>query len=363
MSGATLLLRMFPRIAQTLPHSLRSNITRMRMGRHVPPHDAQYVQKRKVTGEAEAGAKKRSRIPSLQLRTLNPQNLSPEDFVVLSGRMTPLVRLRADLGRCPFWQLLYSAHHKHFPDDTQGFFYWHTDPGAPVLAGQVRFRVTNSKDPASFQGGQDLRLPGGDPWRVSLFDVARYTQYKVLRSVLLSDGLVTRDHLDSALRVLRSASPGSKHPDYESNIIWRFGQVIRVSLELTSFSVWVVSDSQGAWVRLRYMFRSEYSAPPAYKGTALVQFERSTLKGHTNTRSVVLRIVKILEMTKLNVDAPAPEPKEGELAMTRKRGAYSGGWVPWFTNIDKWTRETDRTRAFKMLFDRETLEAGLKTDV
>ncbi|KZT24300.1 hypothetical protein NEOLEDRAFT_1179298 [Neolentinus lepideus HHB14362 ss-1] len=360
MSGATLLgLRTFPRIAQALLHSTRSNITSMRMGRYMPPsRHTEYVQKRTVASEAEVsarktGAKKRKRPPSLLLRTLDSQELSSEDFVVLSGRASVTLKPRS--------QLLYSSAH-YFPDDTQGFFYWHTEPGAPALAGQVRFRVTNSKDPASFQGGQDLRLLGGDPWRVSLFSVASCTRYKVLRSVLLSDGLVTSDLLDSALRVISSATHGSRHPVSESNTIWRFGQAIRVSLEPTCFSFWVVDDSGGALVRLRYLFRPNHSKTPSYKGTALVQFERSTLEGHSNTRTVLLRIVKILEITKLDVDSSAPEPKEGGLVMMRRRGVCGGYWFPWSMNIDRW-RETDKTRAFKMLFGRETLEVSSNTDV
>ncbi|KZT24298.1 hypothetical protein NEOLEDRAFT_1135066 [Neolentinus lepideus HHB14362 ss-1] len=145
MSGG-MLLRTFPCIVQALPHSSRLNITSTRMGRL---HHPDYAQERTVTGEAEAGARmtsaeKRKPSSSLRLRTLDFQNLSPEDFVVLSGRMTPLT-IKS------YSRLVYSsAYTNHFPDGTQEFFYWHTEPGAPAFAGQVRFRVTNSKDPASF---------------------------------------------------------------------------------------------------------------------------------------------------------------------------------------------------------------------
>ncbi|KZT24303.1 hypothetical protein NEOLEDRAFT_1179301 [Neolentinus lepideus HHB14362 ss-1] len=366
MSSATLLgLRTFPPIVQALPHSLRSSITSMRMGRS---HHQEYAQKRTITGEAEAsasktGAERRRRLPSVRLRTLNPRYLSPEDFVVLSGRMTPMnMRLRADLRSCPRLQLSYSnskGHHIGFPDDTQGFFYWHIDPGAPALAGQVRFRVTNSKDPASFQGGQDLRMPGGDPWRVSIFAIAWYQQYKVLRSVLLSDAFVTRDLLDSALCVVNSSKTVSRLPLSKSDIIWRFGQAIPVSLESTSFSAWVVDDSESALVRILCLFRPNNSKIPPYKGTALVQFEPSTLAEHANTRTVVIRIIKILEITKLNVGVrERPAPREGELVLTRKRDPNGGHWIPWSLDIDKEVRDTDKTRAFRMLFDRETRGAG-----
>jgi hypothetical protein len=54
--------------------------------------------------------------------------------------------------------------HASYPPDTKGFLYYSMLPGRPRIAGEIRFRVTSSDDPASFESGSDLLRANGLPW-------------------------------------------------------------------------------------------------------------------------------------------------------------------------------------------------------
>ncbi|KAJ6456786.1 hypothetical protein C8R47DRAFT_186433 [Mycena vitilis] len=45
-----------------------------------------------------------------------------------------------------------------FPENCKGFMYCHTHPRAAPLEGNLLFRLTERRDPASFEDGVDLRL-------------------------------------------------------------------------------------------------------------------------------------------------------------------------------------------------------------
>ena len=107
------------------------------------------------------------------MNTLDPKKLTRADYLDLSGRVTPSVLLTAARvlpgrgvtavrptpleGRgCPSMT---------YPPNTAGFLYLHMPPpGLPAVAAEIRFRVTNDADPASFSRGVDYRYLGL-PWR------------------------------------------------------------------------------------------------------------------------------------------------------------------------------------------------------
>ena len=69
-------------------------------------------------------------------------------------------------------------------------------PEKPRIAGELRFRVTSSDDPASFESGSDLLRSNGRPWSRPLHALPNY--YPPLYEKLREDQLVP-DDLDEVL--------------------------------------------------------------------------------------------------------------------------------------------------------------------
>ena len=75
-------------------------------------------------------------------------------------------------------------------------------------------------------------------------------------------------------------------------------------------------------------------------GSALARFERSTLPEHEGTRTVVLRILKIITSVKCTIplyDGNIAQPKEGELHRRFQKGRKKDILNPpvWSVNIDE----------------------------
>ncbi|TFK52874.1 hypothetical protein OE88DRAFT_1656523 [Heliocybe sulcata] len=305
---------------------------------------------------------------AILLGTLDQRRLSTEDFFVPSGlphkslRVLAAPDIRASLAYT--WQ---RGIDMPFPSDTQGFLYWHHESDAPALTGQVRLRITKSPHPATFPEAQDLQLPDGRIWNIPIYCIARRSNYAPLRAQLLSDKLVTEELLDTALSVSASYGTRTVHPNSESSFIWKFGQIFPVELEMTKASVWLLGRSRGQRLVLKSPFslfqrsgtKEVFYAP--FIGKALVQFERSTLPEHEGTRTVVLRISKIVELTKSETSGGVdgvPEPKEGGLVLKRTPNRK---WIPWSVDVDQPRSEyhAQASRALAILFDNEEWQAGL----
>lgn len=112
-----------------------------------------------------------------------------------------------------------------FPRGTRGFLYYlipHTNSptllnGMPTAneqytsdtsphtgAGQLRFRITRRRDPASFASGKDLALPNGSPWNtVPRINAAS----SAVKRQLLNDGFITPADAAHAPRHRRTRTP------------------------------------------------------------------------------------------------------------------------------------------------------------
>ncbi|TFK46211.1 hypothetical protein OE88DRAFT_1638646 [Heliocybe sulcata] len=258
-----------------------------------------------------------------------------------------------------------------FPPDSQGFLYWHLDPDAPCLSGQLRFRTTSSSDPATFPSGRDLQLPDGRTWNISLFEIARGFKYSGLSAYLLSEKLVTAQALDTASH---TSERNMEKVAADSLFIWKFGQGFPVDFRRFFLPVWIIGHSEAKVVYLRDLFSVQVRESGStgtgktvidmpYTGEAVIQFERSTLPEHYGTRTVVLRIVEVIQLTKSKGSDNAfgmPEPKEGGLIMTRARGSHR--WRPWSVDVDVPPRESESVAwfadALAMLFDNEAIQTS-----
>ncbi|TFK46207.1 hypothetical protein OE88DRAFT_1739662 [Heliocybe sulcata] len=305
------------------------------------------------------------RRPALLLRTLDQTQLDVEDFIDISGRLSRNVRFPVAPEQ-PRLQMRYFQPNVPIPSGSQGFLYWHLDPDAPPVSGQVRFRVTTSSDPATFPNGRDLQLPDGRTWNISLFEIARRSTYSGLRAHLISEKLVTAKVVYTALSISAPHGARTFHPGTGSLLIWKFGQSFLVDLQSFSPVLWIIGSSAAERLRLARLFsfmrndsgstgiiRSVERTP--FAGRALVQFEHSTLPEHKGTRTVVLRFVKIIELTKTKgFDViEMPEPKDGGLLMHRKNRRH---WTPWLVDVDRPQQRGkphSLSKALTILFDNE----------
>jgi hypothetical protein len=244
-----------------------------------------------------------------------------------------------------------------FPPGSRGFFYYDTHmSNTPAEAGEVRFRVTSGNDPTSFSPGVDLLWPNGTPWRIPLLLIARGAStgkaggrmYEPLRQILMKHGLVTPALLkkcDTMNEVGHGARPSSR-------IIYSLGHLFSVNFHQHGLRFLCPHDGTGQRIYLQHMFsdrskpktiipyhgkrrllftRGFVTYPLAPTGSALCCFERSSLPAHRESRTIVMRIVRMTSPVRFSIPGYKgyrPIPKEGELVMTRID-------VPWSLDVDK----------------------------
>ncbi|KAJ7152934.1 hypothetical protein C8R46DRAFT_478453 [Mycena filopes] len=275
------------------------------------------------------------------LSTLNPAYLTSKDYTNLSYHLNPSMSF---LPRTPSLSVRFFCRdnkHQPFPPGSRGFFYYHRPQlGMHPLAGGLRFRITPRGDPASFTEGTDL-LHEGLPWQVPLGTIAAAaatSRKSVLLEHLLREALVTQADVD----LCRAASPNKKRLDYKITL-FRLEQPFLIAFQ-HQLHAWVVPGQGDApampWT-YTYMFADNrmsmrpYVRP--YSGSALGQFERSTLPEHTGPGPVVVfRITKLLSPPTCvhpSYDGTIPLPVEGELVRRPMGHARASRLQPWFCDL------------------------------
>jgi hypothetical protein len=134
------------------------------------------------------------------LRHLSDRSLTTEDFVDLSALKDAYVSVCNGQERRQ-WDVCYHKYVKEdktlckvpFPIGCRGFFYYHARLTS-LIRDQIRFRITSSRDPASFAAGRDLLLPSGMPWKLNVPSLFREGG-NPLQGVLVNDGLVTQQDM------------------------------------------------------------------------------------------------------------------------------------------------------------------------
>ncbi|KAJ7887033.1 hypothetical protein B0H14DRAFT_3430878 [Mycena olivaceomarginata] len=109
----------------------------------------------------------RSRV---SLSTLNYKLLRRTDFIDLSHKTSANVHFQTQTGPGSGAQIQYHMQGKErlpFPSYTRGFLYWtNEDELHSPLAGSLRFRITHSADPKSFESGRDLTRRSNRDWKI-----------------------------------------------------------------------------------------------------------------------------------------------------------------------------------------------------
>ncbi|OBZ74962.1 JmjC domain-containing protein 4 [Grifola frondosa] len=276
-------------------------------------HCQLWLQNRNITDNRVSFARRHPG-PSPQhiIHTLDPARLTSSDFVDLSNR-APDIWDRRDLsswftnstGRSPVLVIdsisagkpAFRCRYSTVLDslDTEAHFPPHARlpillrPTAPLSTRRpVRFRLTQYNSPRSFASGTDLLQPNGIiPWQLSLLATASTTQYKGILRIILRDNLVSPSTTEIPSWCILTRCP--------------------------PICTW--------WGRIQSMqsFSYTHSRSGAEVGRSF-PISRSPLEEHAGTRTVVLRIMKIIDPVQLvdsSLDGFISEPREGKLA---KRG-------------------------------------------
>ncbi|KAG6873065.1 hypothetical protein C0995_003371 [Termitomyces sp. Mi166 len=282
-------------------------------------------------------------ISIMSISTLDPSHLQPTDFIDLSNRTQPALRTSLNPPTVRTVLKYHKTIHSNlpFPPSTQGFLYMYTDPRLPILASQIRFRITPSNDPAQFASGTDLVDPHGEPWTLSALDLAYYARFEHLKQQLLHDGYT--EYID-ALSKLPKRGPHLRRSLYyleqpfvidmsDADCTLAFisstqivsGRMYNIFVDLGLNSCPYTGLYPSSTSHLTNTHYYYYTPPPI--GRLILRFERSTLPEHTTTTGtfVVLRILKILSPIqpvdhRYNNRVPVPRP--GELVVKPCFGRY-----------------------------------------
>ena len=115
-----------------------------------------------------------------------------------------------------------------YPPDTKGFLYYATPAGRPRIAGELRFRVASSDDPASFESGSDLLKSNGQTWLRPLIVLSNFMNYIFLYEKLKEDLLVPDD-----LHTILSTFPHTSPKYSRSQILYTLNDTFIIELGAT----------------------------------------------------------------------------------------------------------------------------------
>ncbi|OBZ70111.1 hypothetical protein A0H81_09836 [Grifola frondosa] len=241
--------------------------------------------------------------------TLDPAKLDKDDYAYLELKSCILY----DSGSA-----LFSDPQGVVPPATSGFLYYRTPPPkAPPAAGEIRFRLTPDDDPASFNIGKDLLLPDDTPWHIDLLCIPNFPQLQVLTDVLQRDGLVSPALITECMRLC-----GGTHLPNNTRLLYALDQPFSLDLSRHNITTYILGQSDLKRHIFPNMFTDTLRHLPQifhpYKGSVVCRFERSPFPQHANTRTVVVRVLKIVkpvECVMPNYDNAIEEPREGELVV------------------------------------------------
>ncbi|KAF5311146.1 hypothetical protein D9619_007803 [Psilocybe cf. subviscida] len=249
--------------------------------------------------------------------TLSPQYLSSKGQSVMdiSGIRCALPNFNG----CN-QQLYYSFNHRdqiRYPADTKGVYYYRQSRTAPTTLGELRFRLCFSVQ--SFEEGSDLCVPSGLSWAISSYRILSTPGFSAIREQLIKEGLIKGP---PPLFVQDCTVPiqVTLHQPFIIDLSgFRFNVPFQIGTEVKSF-----------WIQNLFTVRGR---PSAYRGRAVVQFERYPTQGYpqrtTKLQSKVLamRFLEFLtpiEMTGDGDPSALQYPEVGQLLFRRdKRRKYS----------------------------------------
>ncbi|RPD54422.1 hypothetical protein L227DRAFT_479740, partial [Lentinus tigrinus ALCF2SS1-6] len=244
-----------------------------------------------------------------------------------------------------------------------GFLYYYQPPHAPPLAGELRFRITASVDPASFPSGVDHTIQQGVPWSIPLRTIAGKPNFTPIR-YLLTDVDATVPHLVMDLAREYQCIGGGQ----ASRCLYAFGQPFHLPLTSHAPAFVFFGKDRVARPSLKtvtgFYTGNRVSSGPHYpfSGSIICCFEPSSLEEHSGRRVAVIRVLRTLAHDPVRPNPrytgpPIPPglcPREGEL-LTR---LYRRKVKVWAADVDAApTSRNAQAAALSILFDN-ALEYG-----
>ena len=196
----------------------------------------------------------KKRVRRAPISTLNQHKLLPSDFIDISNScLRPGIRFQNDRS-VHAWQMCYYETHGEtlqFPPHSSGFLYYHQPQDAPLLAGELRFRLTPSNLPQSFSRGKDCLTPDGAVWKIPLLALYRYPYNRRIYRQLQLDGFIS-DALHSKVENLVKTS---HCPQDTSVTLHSLHQAFPINFAASRFRFFVLGDSTCQRVDITYPFR------------------------------------------------------------------------------------------------------------
>ncbi|PPR01579.1 hypothetical protein CVT24_005870 [Panaeolus cyanescens] len=288
--------------------------------------------------------------------TLDPHKLSSLKQPLISLRSSKTTLL-LPTGSSPVRYVWNNWNNIAFPPNSDGFFYYHLPPNRPALSAELRFRVTPTPYPDSFDDGYDLPLPLNHqnipgPWRIFVACLPNIRHMAPVVQLLEHEGLLD-PQLTRRIRELHAM--GSYHTNarflfnLEDPFMYRYSPTERQKAVLRPYT----EVGQGI-AELKMGHGRLFD-----KGTLKLRFEKSPLPEHSSKKILVVRCLDIPEplvaspnTTQLELNAYAPVP--GQLVQ----------WCPFTANPKKnmtlfkgpWTvdvsdeRETQIAKSLRLLW-------------
>lgn len=134
-----------------------------------------------------------------------------------------------------------------FPEYAKGFLYYNVPrPPFPPIMGDVKFRITPSSDPSSFDSGTDLPRSRDEPvpYSLPLLHLAKSATHQTLCEQLVAEGLVSRNLLEEC-RSLNSLEVHDRRGRIRS-FLYHMNQTFFSTFDsrYLYFSFWVVGKEK-----------------------------------------------------------------------------------------------------------------------
>ncbi|KAI0636052.1 hypothetical protein C8Q77DRAFT_1101093 [Trametes polyzona] len=286
--------------------------------------------------------------PWIRTPRYNPCCLRESDWIDLSGRSYK-VDTRAGSLTTFYYHRSPDGIALPFPPGTHGFFYWtQTDPNAPRVTAELRFRITppdSHRSPHAFDAGRDLAAYGSGglvPWRVSVFGLLADRRYDFALDQLLCERLLSEADVERYTGLLlknKVRPPTPWEPVgglYRHLFVYDFRNTRR-------FRRWVVYRDTLTPVDIHLMVRRGDPQAPV-SGFAVCSIERNKVADGYAVRChrIVNQLVYPEDFGKSG--EPTPGPSEGN-SMTSGSGAE---------NVDP-TLDTPRKRPRLTILEGEVM--------
>lgn len=161
---------------------------------------------------------------SQNISTLDYKRILDSDFIDLSNRSYLAVRYaRVSAILSPYDRRTVATSTRFgickFPPGTRGFLYFHQIDGGHPAAGTIRFRCT--EDRSSFASGQDLLLPDGYPWSLSLFRAMSGRTFINVPETLAGEGFITPEIVDQLESLVEACRKGIAYKGFSRRAVGR----------------------------------------------------------------------------------------------------------------------------------------------